>query len=42
MDIHEFPNHEDKEAGKRRKVLAKIAGITPDIFNLSGKKLDGA
>tara|TARA_B100001027_G_scaffold44112_1_gene28513 strand:+ start:496 stop:675 length:180 start_codon:yes stop_codon:yes gene_type:complete len=37
-----FPNHEDKEAGKRRKVLAKIAGMTPDMFNFSGRKLDGA
>ena len=36
------PNHCDKEAGNNKNVLAKIAGITPDIFNLSGKKLAGA
>ena len=37
-----LPNQDDKDAGNNRNVLAKIAGITPDIFSLSGRKLDGA
>ena len=37
-----FPNHDDSDAGKSKNVLANIAGITPDIFNFSGRKLDGA
>ena len=30
-------NHVDSEAGNNKKVLAKIAGITPAIFTLNGK-----
>ena len=37
-----FPNQEDRVAGNNKKVLANIAGITPDIFNFNGKKLEGA
>ena len=33
------PNQVDKEAGNNKKVLAKIAGITPAIFTLNGKWL---
>ena len=35
-----LPNHSDSEAGKSKKVLAKIAGITPAIFTLNGRWLD--
>ena len=31
------PNHVESEAGKSKKVLAKIAGITPAILTLKGK-----
>ena len=33
------PNHVEREAGNNKKVLAKIAGITPAIFTLKGKWL---
>ena len=31
------PNHVESEAGNSKKVLAKIAGITPAILTLKGK-----
>ena len=31
------PNHVDSDAGKSKKVLAKIAGITPAILTLKGR-----
>ena len=34
------PNHVDREAGNNKKVLAKIAGITPAIFTLNVKNAE--